>query len=247
MIFAAPFGAQVAQAINQALPGFAPASMRLGFSLETESRVDSGSGNLVRDAAALVCRLRAENRTEPEIVTYLRRKYANIMDIEIIQAVSDADATCPVAAPPQFTARFTTMSTETAPPPELPAPYQELAPSMPAGYISDRDVDDTICILRANGIPEENIEALLRLQIPGVTDEQIMRGYASADTFCPPQIEEAAYDPEPPYAPEPPPVVTVLAPVPPPPPSSNKWLILGGIAAGVLGVGGMALYFSRKK
>ena len=115
---------------------------------------------------------------------------------------------------------------------------------------------ETFCEMRRGGYTESEIVGQLRRSISGITDVEIIEATAIADASCPagpgfaPQQPQTAPPPPPPEfaiqtAPPPtevPPVVIIQPPVG----ETKKWLILGGIAVGVLGLGALALYFAKK-
>lgn len=112
---------------------------------------------------------------------------------------------------------------------------------------------ETICLLRSQGRTEEEIVAHLRRAIQGITDVQISQALAAAGTLCPAVVGpfQPPQQPQPPQPPEPvtpdePTVVTLPVPPAPAKSSTKKWLILGGIAVGVIGIATVAILMRKK-
>ncbi len=110
---------------------------------------------------------------------------------------------------------------------------------------------ETICMMRKDGRTEAEIVAYLRQTIGGITDVQISEAMMAANAACPAQV--GPITPPPPeiqIAPPPPvPIVpdepTIVLLPPAPTGTTKKWLVLGGVAAGIVGLGVLAWYFSR--
>jgi len=121
MIIASPWGQSLQPSSASTPSAFSMMHAQLAPS------ASQSSTNTIQSLANEICALRAQNRTESEVLDTLRRRHPNITEDEVVQALTMSTIDCPVQPNP--------FAPDSSPSPNLPIPG--VSTDTPAPFVTD--------------------------------------------------------------------------------------------------------------